>query len=52
MNRERGLVFGVFPLGLVGGPHGIASGPPDDLAQIGRALLALQGDGVPLLIRW
>jgi hypothetical protein len=45
------LVFGLFPLGLAGGPQGLASGPPDDIEQIGRAAARLQGDGPPLLVR-
>ncbi|MBO3749409.1 hypothetical protein J5X84_25300 [Streptosporangiaceae bacterium NEAU-GS5] len=45
------LVFGVFPLGIAGGPDGLAVGPPDDFEAIGRALAELQGDGAPLLPR-
>ena len=45
------LVFGVFPLGVAGGPDGIAAGPPDDFEAIGRAVRELQGDGPPLLPR-
>jgi hypothetical protein len=45
------LVFGVFPLGLAGSPDGVASGPPDDVDQIERAVSRLQGDGPPLLAR-
>ncbi|GII54348.1 hypothetical protein Pth03_27370 [Planotetraspora thailandica] len=45
------LVFGVFPLGIAGGPDGLAIGPPDDFEAIGRALGELQGDGKPLLPR-
>jgi hypothetical protein len=45
------LVFGVFPLGIAGGPGGVAKGPPDDFAAIERALGELQGDGNPLLPR-
>jgi hypothetical protein len=45
------LTFGVFPLGLAGGPEGLASGPPDDVEQITRALSDLQGDGPSLLVR-
>jgi hypothetical protein len=43
------LVFGAFPLGLAGGPDGLASGPADDFEQIARAAALLQGDG-PLLL--
>jgi hypothetical protein len=32
------LVFGVFPLGMAGGPGGVAKGAPDDFEAIGRAL--------------
>jgi hypothetical protein len=39
------LVFGVFPLGLAGGPDGVAAGPPDDFEAIGRAFEELQGQG-------
>lgn len=45
------LVFGVFPLGVAGGPDGVAVGPPDDFEAIGRAVGELQGDGSPLLPR-
>ncbi|MFB9235577.1 hypothetical protein ACFFWC_08500 [Plantactinospora siamensis] len=45
------LVFGVFPLGVAGGPDGVAAGPPDDFAAIGRAVQELQGDGKALLPR-
>jgi len=45
------LVFGVFPLGMAGGPDGLAVGPPDDFEAIGRALGELQGDGDALLPR-
>ncbi len=45
------LVFGVFPLGMAGGPDGVAVGPPDDFEAIGRALGELRGDGRPLLPR-
>lgn len=45
------LVFGVFPLGMAGGPGGVAKGPPDDFEAIGRALGELQGDGGALLPR-
>jgi hypothetical protein len=45
------LTFGLFPLGLAGGPGGVASGPPDDFDQIGRAVEYLEGDGPPLLAR-
>lgn len=45
------LVFGVFPLGMAGGPGGLAVGPPDDFDAIGRAVQELQGDGRSLLPR-
>lgn len=45
------LVFGVFPLGMAGGPGGVAVGPPDDFEAIGRAIAELQGDRGPLLPR-
>lgn len=45
------LTFGVFPLGLAGGPGGVASGPPDDFERIAEALERLRGDGPPLLVR-
>jgi hypothetical protein len=45
------LVFGVFPLGMAGGPGGLAVGPPDDFEAIGRAITELQGDSNPLLPR-
>ena len=45
------LEFGIFPLGLAGAPGGVASGPPDDYAAIGRALAELRGDGPPLMPR-
>jgi hypothetical protein len=45
------LVFGVFPLGIAGGPDGVAVGPPDDFEAIGRAFRELQGEGRPLLPR-
>jgi hypothetical protein len=45
------LIFGVFPLGMAGGPDGLAVGAPDDFEAIGRALGELQGDGSPLLPR-
>jgi hypothetical protein len=45
------LRFGLFPLGLAGSPDGVASGPPDDFAQIAAAVRQLQGDGPPLLVR-
>jgi hypothetical protein len=45
------LTFGLFPLGLAGGPDGVAAGPPDDFDQIGRAVEYLEGDGPPLLAR-
>jgi hypothetical protein len=49
MNKP--LVFGVFPLGMAGGPDGLAVGPPDDFDAIGAAFAELQGDGPPLLPR-
>jgi hypothetical protein len=48
---SAGLVFGVFPLGMAGGPDGLAVGPPDDFEAIGRALGELQGQGKALLPR-
>lgn len=45
------LVFGLFPLGMAGGPDGLAVGPPDDFEAIGRAFGELQGDGPALLPR-
>lgn len=45
------LIFGVFPLGMAGGPDGLAMGPPDDFGAIGRAVGELQGDGCSLLPR-
>ncbi|MFL6120557.1 hypothetical protein [Actinophytocola sp.] len=45
------LTFGVFPLGMAGGPDGLAVGPPDDFEAIGRAFGELQGDGATLLPR-
>lgn len=48
---KAGLRFGVFPLGLAGGPDGVASGPPDDFDRIAAALGQLQGEGPPLLVR-
>jgi len=47
----NGLRFGLFPLGLAGGPDGVASGPPDDFSEIAEAVMHLQGDGPPLLVR-
>jgi hypothetical protein len=47
----QSLTFGLFPLGLAGGPDGVAAGPPDDVDQIVRAVQYLQGDGPPLLAR-
>lgn len=48
---QQPLVFGVFPLGIAGGPEGVVSGPPDDVGRIGEALQDLAGDGEPLLVR-
>jgi hypothetical protein len=45
------LIFGVFPLGIAGGPDGIAAGPPDDFEAIGRAVRELQGEGRVLIPR-
>jgi hypothetical protein len=45
------LCFGVFPLGLAGGPEGVAAGPPDDFARSEDALERLRGGGPPLLVR-
>jgi hypothetical protein len=45
------LVFGVFPLGIAGGPGGVAAGPPDDFDAIGRAVVELQGEGRVVLPR-
>ncbi|KUL22674.1 hypothetical protein [Actinoplanes awajinensis] len=45
------LIFGVFPLGIAGGPDGIAAGPPDDFEAIGRMVRELQGEGRALLPR-
>lgn len=45
------LVFGIFPLGMAGGPDGVAVGPPDDFEAIGRAVGELQGNGSALLPR-
>lgn len=45
------LHFGVFPLGLAGGPEGVASGASDDFDKIENALERLRGDGPPLLVR-
>jgi hypothetical protein len=52
-HRDMGspLTFGVFPLGIAGGPDGLAVGPPDDFEAIGRALGELQGGGKALLPR-
>ncbi|HEX4832867.1 MAG TPA: hypothetical protein VH478_17425, partial [Trebonia sp.] len=41
----------MYPLGIAGGPGGVAQGPPDDFGQIGAALADLAGDGPPLLVR-
>ena len=51
MVPQQPLVFGVFPLGIAGGPEGVLSGPPDDVGRIGDALRDLAGDGAPLLVR-
>ena len=48
---QQPLVFGVFPLGIAGGPEGVVSGPPDGVGRIGDALRDLAGDGEPLLVR-
>jgi hypothetical protein len=45
------LTFGVYPLGLAGGPGGVVAGRPDDIGRIGEALGALAGGGPPLLVR-
>jgi hypothetical protein len=45
------LVFGAFPLGVAGGPNGVAAGPPDDFERIEEAMNRLAGDGPPLLVR-
>jgi hypothetical protein len=45
------LTFGVYPLGLAGGPGGVIPGPPDDVGRIGEALGTLAGAGPPLLVR-
>lgn len=45
------LTFGVYPLGLVGGPGGVVAGRPDDVGRIGAALAGLAGDGPPLVVR-
>ncbi|GAA2470023.1 hypothetical protein [Winogradskya humida] len=45
------LIFGVFPLGIAGGPDGIVAGPPDDFEAIGRMVREVQGEGHPLLPR-
>ncbi|MGH2513636.1 MAG: hypothetical protein ACRDGQ_13220 [Candidatus Limnocylindrales bacterium] len=51
MSKPPPLVFGVFPLGISGGPDGVVIGPPDDFGRIGEALQDLAGDGPPLLVR-
>lgn len=38
------LTFGVYPLGAVGTPSGLAKGPIDDFDKIQLALKDLQGD--------
>jgi hypothetical protein len=48
---SAGVMWGVFPLGMAGGPDGLAVGPPDDFEAIGRALGDLQGHGKALLPR-
>lgn len=48
---SHSLRFGAFPLGLAGGPGGVAAGPPDDLERVQQAFVALAGDGPPLLVR-
>lgn len=45
------LTFGLFPLGMAGGPDGLAIGPPDDFEAIGQAFAELQGEGRVLLPR-
>jgi len=45
------LEFGVFPLGVAGTAGGVAKGPRDDAAAIGRALGELAGGGAPLMPR-
>lgn len=45
------LAIGVFPFGLAAGPGGLATGPPDDFAEIRAALRELQGSGPPLITR-
>ena len=45
------LTFGVYPFGLAAGSDGVASGPPNDFAQIRHALDLLRGSGPPLLAR-
>ena len=39
----RRLEFAIYPLGVAGTPHGLATGPPDDFEQIRRALQDLGG---------
>lgn len=49
--KRHPLVFGVYPLGMTGGPRGVVMGPPDDVGLVGEALHGLAGDGPPLLVR-
>ena len=48
---STGLRFGLFPLGLAGGPGGVASRPADAFERIAQAVQRLQGARPPLLIR-
>ena len=43
--------FGVYPLGVAGGPDGVASGPPDDTTKVIAAITELQGDNPPVVPR-
>ncbi|TDQ01370.1 hypothetical protein [Labedaea rhizosphaerae] len=43
--------FGVYPLGVVGGPDGVVSGPPDDMNRVIAALTELRGDKAPVVPR-
>jgi hypothetical protein len=50
-DKGRGLTFGIYPGGAVGGESGILSGPPDDLEKVNACLDHLQQNSHPFVVR-
>jgi hypothetical protein len=45
--EDKGFRFGIYPLSVAGIPTGLATGPPDDYANVTLALTGIGGRRTP-----